>query len=45
MGFGKIRMAGVGDRFGGVDVKQWGVRGDNDLSIYIHEASSDQSAI
>ena len=39
VGFGKIRMEGMGDAMGGgVDVKQWG---DNDHSIYIHEASSD----
>jgi hypothetical protein len=38
VGFGKMRMEGVGDAMGGVDVKQWG---DNDQSICIHEASSD----
>jgi hypothetical protein len=38
VGFGKIRMEGGGWCYGGVDVKQWE---DNDLSLYVHEASSD----
>jgi hypothetical protein len=35
--FGKIRMEGVGNAMGG----GCKTMGDNDLSIYIHEAASD----
>lgn len=34
---GKIRMEGVGDTVGGMDVKQWG----NELNLYIREVSAD----